>query len=188
CSPTRVERRHHNGSVESLRGKLLIASPSMPDWFRRAVVLIVEHTEEGAFGLVLNRPSVATVGEAVPRLADIAGDEAMIHIGGPVQPDGVVALGQFEDLSASPRIVVGDVGLVDLEHPPGGLGRIRLYAGHSGCGPEQLDGEVEEEAWIIGEPTAGDAFDQGDLWAAALARMGGEYALLARMPVDPSVN
>ncbi|MGZ5340704.1 MAG: YqgE/AlgH family protein, partial [Solirubrobacterales bacterium] len=106
----------------------------------------------------------------------------------PVQPDGVVALGQFEDLSASPRIVVGDVGLVDLEHPPGGLSRIRLYAGHSGWGPEQLDGELEEEAWIIGEPTAGDAFDQGDLWAAALARMGGEYALLARMPVDPSVN
>jgi putative transcriptional regulator len=174
--------------MDSLNGKLLIASPAMPDWFRRSVVLMIEHADEGAFGLVLNRPSDATVGEAVPRLAGVAEPEAVIQIGGPVQPDGVVALGEFEDPEASPRIVVGEVGLVDLEHPPGGLGRVRLFAGHAGWGPGQLDGEIDEEAWIIGEPVPDDPFGEGDLWAEALGRMGGEYALLARMPADPSVN
>lgn len=174
--------------MDSLNGKLLIASPAMPDWFRRCVVLMVEHADEGAFGLVLNRPSDATVGDAVPRLAEVAEAEDVIQIGGPVQPEGVVALGEFEDPEASPRIVVGDVGLVDLESPPPNLGRIRLYAGHAGWGPGQLDGEIEEEAWIIGEPKADDAFSEADLWAAALQRMGGEYELLARIPADPSVN
>src|SRR4029079_4493767 len=121
------------------------------------------------FGLVLNRPSDATVGDAVPRLADAAGPEAGIHIGGPVQPDGVVALGEFvADPGASPRIIIGEVGLVDLESPPDELGRIRLFAGHAGWGPGQLDGEIEEEAWIVGEPDPEDPFGDGDLWAQAL--------------------
>jgi len=174
--------------VDSLRGKLLIASPSMPDWFARAVILVVEHTDDGAFGLVLNRPSEATVGDAVPRLAEVAGDEEPIHIGGPVQPDGVVGLGEFSDHEASPRIVLGDVGLIDLEDPPTGLGRVRLFAGHSGWGPGQLDGEIEQEAWIVSEPKLDDPFSHAELWAGALRRMGGEYELLARMPADPSVN
>jgi putative transcriptional regulator len=174
--------------VDSLRGKLLIASPAMPDWFRRTVVLMVEHAEEGAFGLVLNRPSEATVGEAVPRLSEVAGAGQMVHIGGPVQPEGVVALGEFSDPELSPKLVIDDVGLVDLEDPPDGLGRIRLFAGHAGWGPDQLDGELEAEAWIVAEPRAADPFSEGDLWADALRRMGGQYELLARMPADPSVN
>ncbi|HZK50770.1 MAG TPA: YqgE/AlgH family protein, partial [Actinomycetota bacterium] len=104
--------------MDSLRGKLLIASPSLPDWFRRTVILMVEHSEEGAFGLVLNRRSEATVGEAVPVLAGLAGPDEPVHIGGPVQPDGVVALGEFSDPELSPKIVIGDVGLVDLDDPP----------------------------------------------------------------------
>jgi putative transcriptional regulator len=84
--------------------------------------------------------------------------------------------------------VTGDVGLVDLEHPPPGLGRIRLFAGHVGWGPGQLDGEIEQEAWIVSDPKREDAFSDADLWAEALGRMGGEFALLARMPADPSVN
>jgi putative transcriptional regulator len=174
--------------VESLRGKLLIASPALPDWFRRTVILVVEHAEEGAFGLVLNRPSETTVGEAVPVLADVAGADEPVHIGGPVQPDGVVALGEFPDPELSPKLVVGDVGLVDLEHPPDGLTRIRLFAGHAGWGEDQLDGELESESWIVAEPDSDDPFSDGDLWAEALRRQGGELALLARMPVDPSMN
>jgi putative transcriptional regulator len=174
--------------VESLRGKLLIASPAMPDWFHRTVILMVEHAEEGAFGLVLNRPSEATVGEAVPRLADVAGADQTIHIGGPVQAEGVVALGEFSEPELSPKLVIENVGLVDLEDPPSGLGRIRLFAGHAGWGEGQLDGEMEAESWIVSEPTPDDPFSEGDLWADALRRMGGQYELLARMPADPSVN
>jgi len=174
--------------VESLRGKLLIASPALPDWFQRTVILIVEHAEEGAFGLVLNRPSETTVEEAVPTLAEVAGSDEPVHIGGPVQPDGVVALGEFTEPGLSPKIVVGDVGLVDLEEPPAELERIRLFAGHSGWGEGQLDGEMEAEAWIVADPEPDDAFSDGDLWVEVLRRQGGRYELLARMPADPSVN
>ncbi len=174
--------------MDSLRGKLLIASPALPDWFRRAVILMVEHAPEGAFGLVLNRPSETTVGDAVPELAELAGPTEPVYIGGPVQPDGVVALGEFEDLDLAAKPVTGDVGLVDLEHPPDGLGRIRLFAGHAGWGEGQLDGELVQEAWIVSEPEHDDAFAFGDLWASALQRMGGSYELLARMPSDPSRN
>jgi putative transcriptional regulator len=174
--------------VDSVRGKLLIASPALEDWFRRTVIIVVEHADEGAFGLVLNRRSEATVGEAVPVLAPVAGEDAPVHIGGPVQPDGVVALAEFADPAASPKLVVEDVGLVDLDDPPGGLGRIRLFAGHAGWGEGQLDGELDAEAWIVAQPQPGDAFADGDLWADALRRQGGQYELLARMPADPSVN
>jgi putative transcriptional regulator len=174
--------------VESLSGKLLIASPALPDWFSRSVILIVEHADEGAFGLVLNRPSDTTVEEAVPQLADVAGFGEPVHIGGPVQPDGVVALGEFSEPTLSPKLVIGDVGLVDLEDPPDALERIRLFAGHSGWGEGQLDEEMDAESWIVAEPEPGDAFGDGDLWADALRRQGGKYELLARMPADPSVN
>jgi putative transcriptional regulator len=176
------------GGMESLRGRLLIASPALPDWFRRTVILTVEHTEEGAFGLVLNRPSESTVAEAVPALAEVAGPEEVVHVGGPVQPDGVVALGEFSDPELSPKLVVGDLGLVDLEDPPGGLQRIRLFAGHAGWGEGQLDGELEEEAWIVAEPEPDDPFSDRDLWSETLRRQGGQYELLARMPADPSMN
>jgi putative transcriptional regulator len=173
--------------TESLAGQLLIASPSMTDWFRRAVVLVVEHTEEGAFGLVLNRPSETTVGEAAPELAELIGEEHLIHVGGPVAPNAVTAVGEHADPAGATKLVVGTVGMVDLDRPPE-LSRLRVYAGYAGWGPGQLDGELESEAWIVEAAHPDDPFAGEDLWAGVLRRKGGEFALLARMPEDPSVN
>ena len=173
--------------TESLAGQLLIASPSMTDWFRRAVVLVVEHTDEGAFGLVLNRPSETMVGEAAPELADLIGAEHLIHVGGPVAPNAVTAVGEHPDPSGATKLVVGTVGMVDLDRPPE-LSRLRVFAGYAGWGPGQLDGELESEAWIVEAAHPDDPFTDGDLWAGTLRRKGGEFALLARMPEDPSVN
>ncbi|MDP9189052.1 MAG: YqgE/AlgH family protein [Actinomycetota bacterium] len=172
---------------DSLSGQLLIASPSMGDYFHRTVILLVEHNAEGAFGLVLNRPSEATVGAAVPELAALIGDEHALHIGGPVQPNAVTAVGEHDDPADATRLIVGAVGMVDLDAPPE-LSRLRVFAGYSGWGPGQLDGELEAEAWMLDDARVGDAFDDGDLWATVLARKGGEFSLLARMPVDPSLN
>ena len=137
---------------------------------------------------MLNRPSETTVADAVPLLAGLAGSEEPVTIGGPVQPDGVVALGEFAEPELSPKLVLDDVGLVDLEDPPDGLERVRLFAGHAGWGEGQLDGELEAEAWIVAEPQPDDPFSGGDVWAEALRRQGGQYELLARMPADPSQN
>jgi putative transcriptional regulator len=172
---------------ESLNGKLLIASPSMADYFHRTVILMVEHSPDGAFGLVLNRPSGTTVGEASPELAELIGDDHLLHVGGPVQPSAVTAIGEHPDPATATKLIVGSVGMVDLDDPPE-LSRLRVFAGYAGWGPGQLDGELEQETWIVDEANPDDPFDGADLWAHVLARKGGEYALLARMPPDPSVN
>jgi putative transcriptional regulator len=172
---------------ESLSGQLLIASPGMVDHFRRTVVLVVEHNSEGAFGLVLNQPSDATVGEVAEELGELIGPEHVVHVGGPVQPGAVTAIGEHADPGAATKLVVGQIGMVDLDEPPE-LARVRVFAGYAGWGPGQLEAELEAEAWIPEGAHPDDPFAEGDLWAAVLARKGGEFALLARMPADPSVN
>ena len=176
------------GMDESLRGRLLIAAPSLFDYFRRAVVLVVEHNEEGAMGVVLNRSSEATVAEAVPALADLAEDDDLVWVGGPVSPDAVVALGEFEDPGEAGKQVIGSLGLLDPDRPSSTLRRLRVYAGYAGWAPGQLDGELEAGAWIVESTDPEDVFREDDLWSAALQRKGGQYALLATMPSDPSLN
>lgn len=173
---------------ESLTGKLLIAAPSLHDFFRRTVVLMVEHNEQGAFGVVLNRPSEAAVAEVVPSLAPYADAEEVVWIGGPVATDTAVALGRFDDPAAAAGLVVGDLGVIDPDDPGDQLRELRVYAGHSGWGPGQLEGEIEADAWIIEDASAEDPFREDDLWSFVLERRGGEYALLASMPEDPSLN
>ena len=172
----------------SLAGNILIAAPQLDDFFRRTVVLMVEHSEDGAFGVVLNRPSETSVAEVVPSLASYAPDEEVIWIGGPVAPDTAVALGRFDDPDAAAGIVVGDLGVIDPEDPGEELREMRVYAGHAGWGPGQLESELEQDAWIIEPASPEDPFREGDLWAYLLGRRGGQYSLIARMPEDPSMN
>ena len=179
---------------ELLRGKLLIASPTLVDPnFARTVVFITEHNDEGAMGIVLNRPSETAVEAVVPPLADIAGSEP-VYVGGPVQPEAIVLLAEFTDLEAAAWIVVADVGLasadVDLDDLAAAVRRGRVYAGYSGWGPGQLEGEMEVDSWIVEPPLPKEFFpdDPATLWRDVLARKGGQYVLLARMPEDPSQN
>jgi putative transcriptional regulator len=182
-------------SEESLKGKLLLAAPSLFDPnFRRTVVLVGEHGEEGAMGLVLNRPSETTVGEAVPALADVTGDDAPVYVGGPVQPEAVLVLAEFEDLSTAAEVVSGDIGFAagdgDLDLLADATRRARVFAGYAGWGPGQLEIELEEESWLV-EPVEGvDLFPPpgDDLFGAVLKRKGGAFRVLALMPEDPSQN
>ncbi len=172
----------------SLRGKLLIAAPQLLDYFRRTVLLVVEHTGDGAMGVVLNRPTENEVAEVVPELADLAGEGQLVHAGGPVSPDAVVALGDFDDPSTAGTPIAGPLGLLDPEQEHPGLRRLRVYAGYAGWGPGQLDSELREGAWIVEQAAADDPFADSDLWPAVLQRKGGAYSLLASMPIDPTLN
>ena len=179
---------------DSLRGKLLIASPTLVDPnFARTVVFMTEHNAEGAMGIVLNRPSDTSIASAVPELAEIAGGEP-IYVGGPVQSEALVLLAEFANLEAAAWIVVADVGLasadVDLDELAGSVRRGRVYAGYSGWGPGQLEAEMEVDSWIVEPPLPTELFpgDPATLWSDVLARKGGQYSLIARMPADPSVN
>ncbi len=179
---------------DSLRGKLLIASPTLADPnFARTVVLITEHNEDGAMGIVLNRPSDMQASEVVPALAELTGDDPLF-VGGPVQPEAIVLLAEFSDPSAAAWIVVADVGLAsaetDLDELLGKVRRGRLYAGYSGWAAGQLEAEMELESWIVEPPLPTELFpdDPESLWSDVLERKGGSYALVARMPEDPSLN
>ena len=180
--------------VESFQGQLLIASPSLLDPnFRRAVVLVTEHTDEGAAGLVLNRPSEAPVAEVVPVLEPLVEDEEPVFVGGPVQPEAVLVLGEFPDPGDAAVPLFGSLGFPSLEEPEEVVPvttRRRVFAGYAGWGAGQLEGELERDDWILEPALPDDAFteDPDELWADVLRRKGGVYELVARMPEDPSVN
>ena len=181
--------------MESIRGQLLIAGPGLGDPnFWRTVVLVVEHNEDGAMGLVLNRPSETTVGEAVPQLAELVDPAEDVLVGGPVQQSGVIVLAEFEDPKDAALIAFEDVGIVgtssEVIENPTGVRTARAFAGHAGWGPGQLDDEVERGDWILEPALHVDAFaaEPTELWPSVLTRKGGSYALIARMPTDPSLN
>jgi putative transcriptional regulator len=183
------------GRVESLRGQLLVASPTLVDPnFSRTVVLIAEHGEDGAMGVVLNRPSEVEVADAAPQLGTLVEPGARVHAGGPVQPTGVVIVAEFDDPDDAAAIVLDSVGFVaadaDFDLLGAALGRVRVFAGLAGWGPGQLEGELERDDWFVEAATADDVFapDVDGLWSAVLERKGGQYALVARMPEDPSLN
>ncbi len=173
---------------ESLRGQLLIAAPSLFDYFRRTVVLVIEHTPEGAMGVVLNRESETRVAEAVPQLAELADTDELVRIGGPVAPQSVVALGEFDDIEEAGTMVTGQLGTLDPDASNDSLRRLRVYAGYAGWSAGQLEGELEQEAWVVAPAEEQDPFSEGDIWSRALERRGGAYRLLATMPPDPSQN
>lgn len=180
--------------MESLQGQLLIASPGLLDPnFRRTVVLVTEHNDEGAAGLVLNRPSPAPVAEIVPQLEELAEEGEQVWLGGPVQPDAVLVLGEFLDPDDAAVPLFGLLGFPSLDEPADvrvATTRRRVFAGYAGWGAGQLEDELGREDWILERALADDAFTEepGELWAGVLRRKGGVYELVARMPEDPSVN
>lgn len=180
--------------MQSLKGHLLIAGPSLVDPnFRRAVVLVGEHSEEGALGLILNRPLEATVAEAVPELSALAAGNDQVHFGGPVQPSAIVVLADFVKPDRAGSLVLDSVGFLPSEVDPEELGelrRTRVFAGYAGWGPGQLDGELEEGSWIVEPALPEDVFtvEPDELWSAVLLRKGGPFGVLALMPPDPSLN
>lgn len=178
------------------RGRLLVAAPSLVDpTFRRTVVLMLEHSEEGALGVVLNRPSPLVARDALPaRIAAALPEGERVHEGGPVQPDAVIVLADFEDPAAAASIAFGTVGVLDPTAEPEdgltGVRAVRAFGGYAGWGAGQLEDEIGQEAWIDAAGTTGDVFTDAPegLWGRVLHRKGGPYRLVARMPENPSLN
>jgi len=180
--------------MPSLQGQLLVASPSLLDQnFRRTVVLVTEHNAEAAAGLVLNRPSEAEVVEAVPQLEPLADDGEHVWVGGPVEQNAVLVLGEFLDPDDAAVPLFGSLGFPALDEPDDVVPlttRRRIFAGYAGWGSGQLEDELAREDWILEPASNDDAFTEApdELWADVLRRKGGIYELVARMPEDPSVN
>ncbi len=180
--------------MDTLQGQLLISSAGLYDPnFRHTVVLVGEHDENGALGVVLNRPLPATVDEALPPLAELVPPGEAVYQGGPVQPMSPVLLAELVHPSLADLPVFGRIGFLIGEvstSAQDGIVRARVFAGYSGWGPGQLEGEMEQGSWILEPATVADVFtdDPDDLWSAVLRRKGPDYEFLSRMPFDPRVN
>ncbi len=180
--------------MDSLRGLLLVASPALLDPnFRRAVVLVTEHSEDGAVGLVLNHRSPVEVAGAVPQLEPVVHHGEQVWVGGPVQPETVLVLGEFLDPDDAAVPLFGSLGfpsLADPEEIVPATTRRRVFAGTAGWGAGQLEAELADEDWILEPALVDDAFtdEPEELWRDVLRRKGGIYELVARMPEDPRVN
>lgn len=186
-------------AVTSLKGRLLVANPAMPDPnFHRTVVLMLAHQDDGALGVVLNRPSDLDVDSPLPRWERLVADPPVVFVGGPVAPGAAICLARVPDPPDATDggwvPLVGELGTLDLEGDPDDLAvsvdAIRVFAGYAGWGPGQLEGEIENDAWFVVPAEANDALsgDPEQLWKRVLRRQGGRLALLAAYPNEPSLN
>ena len=177
-----------------LTGHLLLSNATLFDPnFRRTVVLIGHHDEDGAVGVVLNRPLGVTVDAAVPPLSDLVDADEELYEGGPVQPDAAVIVAEFADASHAGVVAFGAVGFLPDEMETDdrdAIVRARVFAGYSGWGPGQLEAEIGEEAWLLTPATETDVFtaEPDRLWERVVRRLGPAYAMLRTMPPDPSLN
>ncbi|MDH3540385.1 MAG: YqgE/AlgH family protein [Acidimicrobiia bacterium] len=171
------------------RGSLLVATPRLADpRFVGTVLLICEHSRDGALGLVLNRSSDLGVDEALPEWVDVVTAPPVVFIGGPVQPEIAIALA---DAAHAPEPLESlDAGLAVLDDLEGIPQRLRIYSGYAGWGPGQLEDEVEERSWWVIEAQPEDLFSDApaDLRRTVLRRQRDDSALFAFYPPLPGLN
>jgi len=177
-------------------GILLIADPFLKDPnFKRTVVFLCEHQEEGSFGFVLNRTYEYTLDELITGVEDL---KIPVFYGGPVQMDTIHFLHQYPGKIPGGFKVVDDVywggdfeaavnlirsGDVDTD-------KIRFYIGYSGWSKGQLSDELKEKSWLTVDATYKIIFHRNidEIWKDSLRRLGGEYEMMVNFPIDPRLN
>jgi putative transcriptional regulator len=186
-------------SSSSLAPALLLSMPQLVDPnFNRTVVLLCQHSDRGAFGLVVNRPLTtsgpvvvevrADVGVAEPQTVRSSETELQMWVGGPVEPQrSWILVADDEDAAEEARVRIAD-GLYLSTSPellqrlmgPEPPARTRFIVGYSGWGPGQLDAEIQESAWLISDVDRDLIFNTpaDRLWEAAIRRIGADPATL----------
>lgn len=177
----------------------MVATPPLEDPnFDRTVVYVVEHHDDGALGLVLNRPMGEALEEPLDRWVDVQSEPPVVFHGGPVETDALIALAHTRGSSVDDEEhlapIGGDIASADLAADPaivrGAIRALRVFRGYSGWGPGQLEGEIEAGAWLVLDTVASDLFtdEPADLWRTVLRRQPGRLAWLADAPDDLAAN
>lgn len=179
-------------------GMLLVATPELADPnFAATVVLLLDADADGALGVVLNRPTPVPVAEVLTPWDDVVSEPEVLFQGGPVGPDGALAVALLHDDHDVPvgfREILGRLGILDLDTPTelvtGAVDHLRIFAGYAGWGAGQLEGEVAEGSWYVVQGEVPDVFraDPVDLWREVLRRQPGDLALHSTRPIDPGLN
>lgn len=185
--------------MDTLRGRLLVATPAIEDGpFLRSVVLVLDHDDDGALGVIVNHPLQADVDDVLPQWADHVNAPVCLFDGGPVAADSALAVGLLaEDQLAAPpdgwHAMSGRIGLVDLDGPvpsDGQLAGLRLFAGYAGWSGGQVEAELAEGAWIVLDARDGDLVSPQPegLWHEVMRRQRGDLRYWATFPDDASRN
>jgi putative transcriptional regulator len=184
--------------MSGVAGRLLVATPQLQDPnFTRTVVLVLDHDDDGAMGIVVNRSMGIAVDRVLPLWQPYVTAPGQMFQGGPVGLDsalGVVAVPGDGEEPVGVRRVLGSLGLIDLDTPPqvvaGGVAGLRIFAGHAGWAAGQLEDEIAEGAWYVVDAEARDPFTDApdELWRTVLRRQRGELAFLSTYPDTPSLN
>lgn len=179
-------------------GRLLVATPHVSDdTFGRSVILMLHHDEEGAQGVIINRPLEAEVDAVLPGWGAVVTSPDAVFLGGPVEPDsalGVVSVPGDSGIPMGTRMLFGGVGLVDLDAPPAlvapEISGMRVFAGYAGWAGRQLEGEIARGDWFVVDSEPRDPFtdEPAGLWRDVLRRQRGRLALVASYPEDPLQN
>ncbi len=190
----------------SVRGRLLVATPPLDDPnFDRTVVYVLEHTDDGAVGVVLNRADDDADAlsdefdlDDLDAWAALLAPPSTIFLGGPVGEDSLIALAETERGSTRSDEawgeLTGTLGTVDLSVAPhdvaGSLQRVRIFRGYAGWSPGQLEAELQVGAWMVFDVESDDLFtsDPSGLWRHVVRRQGGRLAWIADAPDDISAN
>jgi putative transcriptional regulator len=181
----------------SMKGQMLVATPMLGDPnFERSVILLLEHTDEGAVGVVLNRPSTAHFIDPLPDWYGFAAYPPVVFVGGPVDQGSAIGLARARHPETTEGWcrVVGSVGTVDLTRDPDevgvGIEEVRVFSGYAGWGAQQLEGEIEAGAWFVVDAEPDDALSANPdgLWRSVLRRQTDKLALFANFPPDPVLN
>jgi putative transcriptional regulator len=181
------------------RGSLLVALPSLTDPnFTQSVVLLCDAgSEEGAMGIVVNRPTPLQLAEALPQETLLKGHEIPVYLGGPVQTDRILLLVRAEEPAEGFVEVLDGVALggtldalKEAATGQGITGEFRPYRGYAGWGPGQLEAEIEQGAWLLLPGDVDLVFSRSPLtvWQDLMARVGGPLEFYATMPPDLSMN
>jgi putative transcriptional regulator len=188
-----------NPSGDLQPGRLLVATPALVDPnFAHTVVLVLDTDEDGALGVVLNRPSPVPVEEVLPGWSQVLTGPDVLFQGGPVGTDSALAVARVvasggEDPVGFRRLF-GQTGIIDLDTPTEimtpALTEMRVFAGYAGWGAGQLEAEIEEGSWYVVPLEPGDLFapDPEGLWTRVLRRQPGELAWVSTRPLDPTMN
>jgi putative transcriptional regulator len=191
-----MEFFRYKNKLKPEKGRLLISEPFLPDPnFERTVVLLCEHSDEGSFGFVLNKPSTLKLNEVVEAIAEM---ENIVFVGGPVQQDTLHYITRNTSVSNAVEITDNVYWGGDFENlltlcdtKALSPNDIRFFVGYSGWGAGQLEAELEQESWIVCDFVTNQLlFDTPPelLWKKALDNMGGRFSVISNYPVDPRMN
>jgi putative transcriptional regulator len=184
-----------NENMAPRQGRILISEPLLNDsYFKRSVVLLTEHSENGSVGFVLNKPIDLTIQDVIKDFPEF---DTKLYVGGPVGKDTVHYIHTLGELLPDSVHVKDNIywggdferlkeliseGMVQPS-------QIRFFLGYSGWSPKQLDGEIENNAWLISEVDGNWIMSPDkDMWKEVLNSMGNHYKIWTNCPENPALN